>query len=93
MLAGVAPGLVEGVIAAHGSHSGGWVFYLHGRRLHYAYNFVGTEITVASASVELPAGCVMSTRTALIFGEGIPRRAACWAAARGPPADSRPAPD
>ncbi|MBY0275119.1 arylsulfatase [Candidatus Binatia bacterium] len=54
-----AQGEVEGAIAAHGSHSGGWVFYLHGRRLHYAYNFVGTEITIASASVELPTGRVL----------------------------------
>ena len=30
--------------------------YLQGRRLHFAYNFLGTEITIVSASVELPGG-------------------------------------
>ena len=52
-------GDVAGAIVAHGGHSGGYVLYLQGRRLHYVYNFVGTEITVASASVELPAGRVV----------------------------------
>ena len=42
-------GAVDGVIVAHGSHSGGYALYLKGRRLHYAYNFVGTEITTVSA--------------------------------------------
>lgn len=51
-----ADGDLGGAIVAHGSHSGGYAFYLHGRRLHFAYNFVGTETTVVSASVELPVG-------------------------------------
>jgi len=51
-------GPVDGTIVAHGSHSGGYAAYLKGRRLHFAYNFVGTEITVISAEVELPAGVV-----------------------------------
>ena len=56
-------GEVEGAIVTHGSHSGGFTMYLRGRRLHYAYNFVGTEITVASASVELPVGRVVARVT------------------------------
>jgi arylsulfatase len=51
-----ASGDVAGAIVAHGSHSGGFAMFLRGRRLHWAYNFVGTEITLASASVDLPAG-------------------------------------
>ena len=47
---------MDGAIVAHGSHSGGYALYLQGRRLHFAYNYVGTDITVVSASVELPAG-------------------------------------
>jgi arylsulfatase len=54
-----ASGDVAGAIVAHGSHSGGYVLFVRGRRLHYAYNFVGTEITVATANVELPAGRVV----------------------------------
>jgi arylsulfatase len=53
-------GPVDGVIVAHGGHSGGYAVYLHGRRLHYTYNFVGTEITTVSSSVELPAGPVVA---------------------------------
>src|SRR5262249_14590092 len=58
-----ASGDVRVGIAAHGAHSGGYALFLQGRRLHYAYNFVGTEITVVSASVELPAGPVVARMT------------------------------
>jgi arylsulfatase len=51
-----ADGPVDGVIVAHGSVQGGYCLYIKDRRLHYAYNFVGTTITTVSASVELPAG-------------------------------------
>ncbi|HEY4377927.1 MAG TPA: sulfatase-like hydrolase/transferase, partial [Acidimicrobiales bacterium] len=51
-----ADGPADGVIVGHGGHAGGYALYLQGRRLHYAYNFVGTDITVVSASVELPVG-------------------------------------
>jgi arylsulfatase A-like enzyme len=51
-----AEGDVAGAIVAHGSHSGGYALYVKDRRLHFVYNFVGTEITIVSASVELPAG-------------------------------------
>ena len=34
--------------------------YLHDRRLHFVYNFVGTEITTVSAAVELPTGPVVA---------------------------------
>jgi arylsulfatase len=44
--------------------------YLHGRRLHFAYNFVGTEITVVSASVELPAGEVEAKVVVTKAGDG-----------------------
>ena len=57
-LAVPAAGDVSGVIAAHGSHSGGYAAYLKDRRLHFVYNFVGTTITTVSAGVELPGGAV-----------------------------------
>src|SRR5688572_4750966 len=53
-----ADGPVDGVIVAQGSHSGGYAFYVKARRLHFAYNFVGTEITVVPANAELPTGVV-----------------------------------
>ena len=47
---------IDGVIVAHGCHAGGYVVYLRDRRLHYTYNFVGTEITTISAGSDLPDG-------------------------------------
>jgi arylsulfatase len=53
-------GPTDGVIVAHGSHAGGYVAYVQDRRLHYAYNFVGTEITTIAATEKLPAGPVVA---------------------------------
>jgi arylsulfatase len=53
-------GDIAGTIVCHGSHSGGYVLYLAGRRLHYTYNFLGTEVTTISASVDLPAGPIVA---------------------------------
>ena len=55
-----AAGDVQGSVVAHGSHSGGYALYLAGRRLHYVYNFLGSQITTISASVELPPGPVVA---------------------------------
>jgi arylsulfatase len=52
---------VNGVLVAHGCHSGGYVMYLRDRRLHFAYNWLGTTITTVAASVELPTGPVVAT--------------------------------
>ncbi len=58
---------VDGVIAAHGSHAGGYVAFIHDRRLHFTYNYLATEITTVRADVELPDGAstisVRFTRT------------------------------
>jgi arylsulfatase len=66
-------GALDGVIVAHGGHAGGYALYLSGRRLHYTYNFLGSQITTISASVELPAGPVVAraafTLTAPFAGE------------------------
>ena len=58
-----ADGPSDGVIACHGGHAGGYVLYLKDRRLHYAYNFVGTRIDTVSAEVELPVGPVVARVT------------------------------
>jgi arylsulfatase len=55
-----ADGPIDGVIAAHGSHAGGYALWIGDRRLRWTYNFVGTEITTVSAEVELPAGPVVA---------------------------------
>ena len=51
-----ANGTCDGVLVAHGGHAGGYALHIAGRRLRYVHNFVGTEVTTVSASVELPAG-------------------------------------
>jgi arylsulfatase len=53
----------DGVIVAHGGHSGGYALYIHDRRLHYVNNLLGAEITTITAEVELPAGDVLARAT------------------------------
>ena len=45
---------LDGVIAAHGSHAGGYVAFIRDRRLHFTYNYLATRITTVVAEVELP---------------------------------------
>jgi arylsulfatase len=47
-------GSFTGVIAAHGGHAGGYVFFVEDGRLHFTYNFVATQITTVAAEVTLP---------------------------------------
>jgi arylsulfatase A-like enzyme len=63
-----ASGDAEGVVVAHGSHAGGYVLYLAGRRLRYVYNFLGTELTTVSASVDLPAGRIVARAVFTLTG-------------------------
>ena len=46
---------LTGVIAAHGSHAGGYVIFIEENRLHFTYNFVATQITTVSAEMTLPS--------------------------------------
>jgi hypothetical protein len=71
MTAGLAvpsEGPVEGALVAHGSHSGGYALYLKDRRVHFVYNFVGTDITIVAADVALPVGEV-EVKVVLTRGE------------------------
>jgi arylsulfatase A-like enzyme len=46
----------EGVIYAHGGIAGGHSLYLKDRRLHYAFNWVGTHLQTVSADREITPG-------------------------------------
>ncbi len=46
----------EGVIYAHGGVAGGHSLYIKDRRLHYAYNWVGTHMQVIHADVDVTPG-------------------------------------
>ena len=48
----------EGVIATHGSASGGYVIFVKDGRLQYAYNHLGSSLTTVPAEVDLPPGPV-----------------------------------
>ncbi len=66
-----ASGPVDGVIAAHGSHAGGYALWIGDRRLRFTYNFVGTTFTTVAAEVELPAGPVVARVEARRDGQGL----------------------
>lgn len=51
---------VSGVLAAQGSHAGGWVAFVRDRRLRFSYNHLGTSFTDVAAEVELPEGPVQA---------------------------------
>ncbi|MEJ8670154.1 hypothetical protein WKI71_22260 [Streptomyces sp. MS1.AVA.1] len=46
----------EGVLYAHGGVAGGHSLYVKDHRLHYAYNWVGTDLQVVDADREIPSG-------------------------------------
>lgn len=46
----------EGVLYAHGGVAGGHSLYLKGRRLHYAFNWVGTHLQTVSGTTDLTVG-------------------------------------
>ena len=53
----IPEGEAEGVILAHGGHTGGWSLYLKDGRPKFAYNWFGRELYEVIAP-ELPAGAV-----------------------------------
>ncbi len=53
----------DGILVAHGGHSGGYALYIADRRLHYVNNFLGTQYTTVSATVQLPVGDVLARAT------------------------------
>src|SRR5690606_22841509 len=48
----------EGVIVAQGGSSGGYSLFVKDHRLHYAYNYLGSEEFLVSSNDELPKGRV-----------------------------------
>ncbi|MEU2747537.1 arylsulfatase [Streptomyces collinus] len=46
----------EGVLYAHGGVAGGHSLYVKDHRLHYAYNWVGSNLQVVDAGREIPPG-------------------------------------
>ncbi|MBF5045304.1 sulfatase-like hydrolase/transferase [Aggregicoccus sp. 17bor-14] len=46
----------EGVLVAHGGSSGGYSLYVKDGKLHYAHNYVGTEVFQVVSDATLPRG-------------------------------------
>jgi arylsulfatase len=55
-LVDIPDGPAEGVLFSHGGRFGGHALYLKDNRLHYAYNFVGSQVQTVSATQDLPSG-------------------------------------
>ena len=54
----IPKGGAEGVIIAHGGHTGGWSLYVKKGQPKFAYNWLGREIYEVTAPKPLPAGAV-----------------------------------
>lgn len=54
----VPDGGAQGALVCHGSHAGGYVAFVHHRRLYFTYNHLGTTLTTVAADVTLPPGPV-----------------------------------
>ncbi|MET0163899.1 MAG: hypothetical protein ABW318_02710 [Vicinamibacterales bacterium] len=54
----IPKGGADGVIIAHGGHTGGWSLYVHEGQPKFAYNWFGRELYEVSAPKVLPAGAV-----------------------------------
>jgi arylsulfatase len=54
----VGEGGAGGALVAHGSHAGGYIAYVDGGRLYFAYNHLGSVLTTIGAEVVLPPGPV-----------------------------------
>jgi arylsulfatase len=54
----IPKGGAEGVIVAMGSSLGGYVLFIQGRKVHYAYNYVASQEFVISSEVEVPEGSI-----------------------------------
>jgi arylsulfatase len=52
----IPKGGAEGVIAAMGSGSGGYVLLIHNRKLHYIYNYVAAQEFIVSSEADVPEG-------------------------------------
>jgi arylsulfatase A-like enzyme len=54
----IPQGGAEGVIVAMGSDSGGYVLFIQDKKLHYAYNYVGSQEFIVSSGASIPEGAV-----------------------------------
>ena len=54
----IRKGGAEGVLIAHGGHTGGWSLYVKNGQPKFAYNWFGRELYEVSAPKALPAGTV-----------------------------------
>ena len=65
----IPKGGAEGVIIAHGGHTGGWSLYVKNGRPKFAYNWFGRKTYEVTAPKPLPAG-VVTLRWEFIYDGG-----------------------
>lgn len=54
----IPAGGAEGVILSHGGSSGGYSLFIKDKKLHYAYNYVGSKEFLVSSQKDVPEGAV-----------------------------------
>ena len=52
----IPQGGAEGVLLAQGGVSGGYVFYIQDRKLHYVYNYMGLKEFTVTSNMDVPEG-------------------------------------
>jgi arylsulfatase len=62
----------EGVLFSHGAAFGGHALYVKGRKLKYAYNFVGSKEQIVESTKEVPTGNVVLGASFVREGDSIP---------------------
>ncbi len=61
----IPKGGAEGVLLSAGDVQGGYCFYVQGGKLHYVYNYVGSDFYHVESNVAVPEGrhsCASSSR-------------------------------
>lgn len=68
------PSVDDGALFSQGNRFGGWVVYVRDGRVHYAHNWLGTEMyDIASEPVDIGGEYVFTTRFTVDQGEGFGR--------------------
>ena len=52
----IPAGGAEGILLAQGGRTGGYVFFVKGKKLHFIYNYLGRDLFKIASNIEVPTG-------------------------------------
>ena len=52
----IPAGGAEGILLAQGGRTGGYVFFVKGKKLHFIYNYLGRDLFKLTSNIEAPTG-------------------------------------